>query len=229
MKTEKIGRMWLTKSNTVPSKCRINSIFRHAYQTQNQVPANLDGAQSYLVYFIKTVLEMITTSPHGTAWAEEGAGLEDGTKSQLEAAGGQGGSLDLLGAWAAKGIWTYPKALLCWALPERLGRVSLKDPRQINTVWYYLYVEAKIWPKWTHRQNRNRLRRGEQTWGCWGEGEFEVGRCKLFHFEWISNEVLHHVLSSLLGQNVRQEYKQKNVYICMTEPLCCAAEIGATL
>lgn len=97
VKTEKIGRMRLTKSNTVPSKCRINSIFRHAYQTQNQVPANLDGAQSYLVYFIKTGLEMTTTSPHGTAWAE-GAGLEDGTKSQLEAAGGQGGSLDLLGA-----------------------------------------------------------------------------------------------------------------------------------
>ena len=25
-----------------------------------------------------------------------------------------------------------------------------------NTVWYHLYVESKIWYKWTYVQNRNR-------------------------------------------------------------------------
>ena len=40
-------------------------------------------------------------------------------------------------------------------------------------------------------------RHGEQTCGCQGGGggsgmdwEFAVSRCKLFHLEWISNEVL---------------------------------------
>ena len=34
-------------------------------------------------------------------------------------------------------------------------------------------------------------RHGEQTCGCQGRGEQEwVGRCKLLHLEWISNEVL---------------------------------------
>jgi len=39
-------------------------------------------------------------------------------------------------------------------------------------------------------------RHGEQTCGCQGGGggdgvdwEFEVSRCKLFHLEWISNEI----------------------------------------
>ena len=40
-------------------------------------------------------------------------------------------------------------------------------------------------------------RHGEQTCGCQGggsgmDGEFGVHRCKLFHLEWISNEVLLH-------------------------------------
>ena len=40
-------------------------------------------------------------------------------------------------------------------------------------------------------------RHGEQTCGCQGGGggsgmdwEFGVGRCKLLHLEWISNEIL---------------------------------------
>ena len=50
-----------------------------------------------------------------------------------------------------------------------------------------------------HLWNRNGLRPGEQTRGCRGggggggsglDGEFGVGRCKLFHLEWTNNEVL---------------------------------------
>ena len=43
-----------------------------------------------------------------------------------------------------------------------------------NTIWYHLYVESKIWHKWTYIQNRNRLR--EQSLSCqgWrGEGWIE--------------------------------------------------------
>ena len=28
---------------------------------------------------------------------------------------------------------------------------------KINIIWYHLYVESKIWYKWTYLQSRNRL------------------------------------------------------------------------
>ena len=43
--------------------------------------------------------------------------------------------------------------------------------RKTNTIWYYLYVESKIWHKWTYLRNRNRLRHREQTCGS----KVEVG------------------------------------------------------
>ena len=48
-------------------------------------------------------------------------------------------------------------------------------------------------------QQKQTHRHGEQTCACQGEGEregsgidreFDIGRCKLLHLEWISNEVL---------------------------------------
>ena len=53
-----------------------------------------------------------------------------------------------------------------------------------------LYVEFKIWHKWTYL-NRNR----DQICGCQGVGwgmdwEFGVDRCKLLHLEWINSKVL---------------------------------------
>ena len=51
-------------------------------------------------------------------------------------------------------------------------------------------MNLSIEQKQTHRH-------GEQICGCEGgrgesgmDSEFRVGRCKLFHLEWISNEVL---------------------------------------
>ena len=61
--------------------------------------------------------------------------------------------------------------------------------RKTDTIWYHLYVESKMWHKWTCLQKRNRL----VVAGVGGSGmDWEVGvsRCKLFHLEWISNEVL---------------------------------------
>ena len=75
----------------------------------------------------------------------------------------------------------------------------------------YLYIDSKIWHKWTWLQNRSRLTDIET--GLWlpgeggggnlvdwlpGEGrggnvvdwEFGLGRCKPLHLEWMNNRVL---------------------------------------
>ena len=62
--------------------------------------------------------------------------------------------------------------------------------------------------------------------------EFGVSRCKRFHFEWISNEVLlfstGNSIQSLAMEHDGRSY-EKNVYICMTGSLCRTAEIDRTL
>ena len=49
------------------------------------------------------------------------------------------------------------------------------------------------------------------------EGEFGVGRCKLLHLEWITNEVLLYSTGndeqSLGTDHDVRKYKKKNVYI----------------
>ena len=42
-----------------------------------------------------------------------------------------------------------------------------KSDRKTNAI-YHLYVESKIWPRWTYLQNRIRLTHGEQRCGCYG-------------------------------------------------------------
>ena len=54
--------------------------------------------------------------------------------------------------------------------------------KETNTIWYHLYVESKIWHKWTYLQNRNRLTdienrlvvaKGEGGWGMDGLGGWD--------------------------------------------------------
>ena len=47
-----------------------------------------------------------------------------------------------------------------------------------NTIWYHLYVESKIWPKWICLRNRNRQthRQREQTYDCQGGGRIGSSR-----------------------------------------------------
>ena len=66
----------------------------------------------------------------------------------------------------------------------------------------------------------------ELSCGCQGGGgesemdiAFGVGRCKLLHIEWISNEVLlystgNYIQSLLIEHNERQ-YEKKNVCVCV--------------
>ena len=89
--------------------------------------------------------------------------------------------------------------------------------------------------------NNITLAHREQTCGCQGlargrvggrcrgmEGEFGLGRCKLFHLGWISNEVLLYstgsYIQSLGTEHDGRQYEKKNVYICMTGSLCYTAE-----
>ena len=69
--------------------------------------------------------------------------------------------------------------------------------------------------------------------GVGGGMEWEVGvsTCKLLYVEWINNKVLLYSSGSyiqypLINHN-RKEYKK--VYICITESLCCKAEINTIL
>ena len=66
------------------------------------------------------------------------------------------------------------------------------------------------------------------------ERKLGVGRCKLLHLEWVSNEVLLYLTGNCvqslgLEHNGRQyeRKKKKNVYLAGS--LCCIAEIEGTL
>ena len=65
------------------------------------------------------------------------------------------------------------------------------------------------------------------------EWEFGVSRYKLLYIEWIHNKVLLYSTENYIPYTVinhnGKEYKNKNVYICITESLCCTAEINTTL
>ena len=65
--------------------------------------------------------------------------------------------------------------------------------------------------------------------------EFGVGRCKLFHLEWISNAVLLYSAGNYIQylgiEHDGKQYQIKNIYmyVCMAGSLCCTAEIDTTL
>ena len=72
--------------------------------------------------------------------------------------------------------------------------------RKTNTIWDHLYVESKIWHKWTYLQNRNRLIVDIENRLVVAKGEgggrgvdwvFAISRCKLLHLEWINKVLLY--------------------------------------
>ena len=78
--------------------------------------------------------------------------------------------------------------------------------------------------KQTHRHKA-------QAFGCQEGGggreldrEFWVGRCKLLHLEWISNEVLLYstgnYIQSLGIEHDGRKYEKKNVYMCVYVSVC---------
>ena len=88
--------------------------------------------------------------------------------------------------------------------------------------------------KQTHRYR-------EQTCDCQGgEGvggqmdwEFGISRCKLWYIGWINNNVLlystgNYIQYPVINHNGK-EYERICIYMCITESLCCTAEINTTL
>ena len=43
------------------------------------------------------------------------------------------------------------------AICSNMDWPSYVTQRKTNTIWYHLYVESKIWHKWTYLQNKNGL------------------------------------------------------------------------
>ena len=69
------------------------------------------------------------------------------------------------------------------------------------------------------------------------DGEFRVGRCKILHLEWMSNEVLLHSIGNYV-QSLEAEHMEDGmrdilyifyIYIYKTGSLCYTAEIDTTL
>ena len=90
-------------------------------------------------------------------------------------------------------------------------------------------TQMNLSTKQTHRHR-------EQTCGCqvrggldWG---FGISRCKLLYIEWINNKVLLYSTGNYIQYpviNHNGKNMKKNVYICITESICCTAEINTTL
>ena len=61
--------------------------------------------------------------------------------------------------------------------------------------------------------------------------KFGISRCKLLYRGWIENKVLLYSIGNYIqypGINHNGKKYDKE-YICVTEPLCCTAEINTTL
>ena len=107
--------------------------------------------------------------------------------------------------WEVAGLWRRGWKELGLAATQMqleiiiLGEVS---QRKMGTIRYRLYVESKIWHKWTSLKNGNRLRDTQDGlvvaklggWGAWGGRGFDckvsAGKGKLLHFEWIDSKTL---------------------------------------
>ena len=97
---------------------------------------------------------------------------------------------------------------------------------------------------WNRKCERNELsmrqthRRKQQTCGyqgCGGRGEvdweFGFSRCKLLYIEWINSKVRLYSTGNYIQHPVvnHNGKENKRMHICITESLCCTAEINTTL
>ena len=94
-----------------------------------------------------------------------------------------------------------------------------------NTIWHHLYVESKIWQKWTYLQKRSRLTdtdnrlvvaKGERGYGGMN-WEFGISRCKLLYIEWTNNKVLlystgNYIQYPVINHNGKK-YEKEYIYI----------------
>ena len=103
-----------------------------------------------------------------------------------------------------------------------LSEVSQKE--KSHTIWYHLYVESKLWHKWTYLWNKNIHRHREQTYGCQGGREVGggmyqksgVSRCKLLYIEWMNKGLLYstgtYIQYPVINRNGK-EYKKEYIHM----------------
>ena len=83
-------------------------------------------------------------------------------------------------------------------------------------------------------------RHREQTWGCQGGGKGEAGYVGTLELqmqtiyierEWINKVQLYAqgTIFNILCLTIVEKKMKRNVCICLTESLCCTAEINTTL
>ena len=115
--------------------------------------------------------------------------------------------------------------------------------RKTNNTWCHLHVNLKYGTnemvyktsKLTNAEIRLLVASGES--GERGRGvdwKFGVIRFKLLHLEWIGNKVVLHSTGNYtqslgINYNGKEYIFKKIVYMCITESICCIAEIGTTL
>ena len=63
------------------------------------------------------------------------------------------------------------------------------------------------------------------------EWEGGISRCKLLYMEWINNKVLlysteNYIQNPMRNHNGKEYFLKKKVCVCITESLCCTAEIN---
>ena len=111
--------------------------------------------------------------------------------------------------------------------------------KKTNPARQHLYAKSNVWPKRTYLPNRNRLidtgdrlaaardgvGGGGEAPGVWGQ------QIETIHAEWINNKVLlystgNYIQHHTINHNGKEHGKE---YICITESLCCTAEINTTL
>ena len=102
-------------------------------------------------------------------------------------------------------------------------------------MWNLKYgTNEPIYRTETDSQTENRLVVAKGEGGGGGmDWEFGISRCKLVYIGWINNQVLlystgNYIQYPVINHNGKQ-YEKKNVCMCITESLCCIAEIGTAL
>ena len=121
-----------------------------------------------------------------------------------------------------------------------LGIMILNEVRKgkTNTMWYHLYVESKIWHKWTCEWNKHRLTERTDLWltrgrraGGGKDWKFGINRSKLLLFICRTDKQWGPTYSTenCIPYPVRNHNGKKiweRIYICISELLWCTAEIN---
>ena len=109
----------------------------------------------------------------------------------------------------------------------QLEILKINEIRKTNTIWFHLYVESKIWHKWTYLKTETDSQpKGREEGEGWTEG-LGVSRFKLLYLEWINDKVLLYRTGNYIQCPVIDH--DGNEYVYKTESLCCTAEIGTIL